>query len=127
MDLNGSEPIELCTTHNHAWLKGISILLQGDGNEGFFIEMDDLLQAEGGAANEQLAELVQDSVACVCDVKQSGNDCYYRLNDQKVQFLHRSRVSAAAAREKLACRSCEKVALAYVKCMFRCWHGCAAR
>lgn len=79
-----------------------AVWMQGDGNEGVFTERDELLQTEACSANAQLAELMQDSFACLCDVKQSGDDVYYRLNDAKVQphFLG----ALFAQRESLAAR-----------------------
>ncbi len=59
--------------------------MQGDGNEGVFTEKDELLQTEECPANAQLAELLRESFTNICDVKQSGDISYYRLNDEKVQ------------------------------------------
>ncbi|EIE24959.1 hypothetical protein COCSUDRAFT_83651 [Coccomyxa subellipsoidea C-169] len=55
-----------------------------DGNEGVFTERDELLQTEACSGNAQLAELMQGSFACLCDVKESGGNVYYRLNNAKV-------------------------------------------
>ncbi len=60
---------------------------QGDGNEGVFTERDELLQTEACSGNAQLAELMQGSFACLCDVKESGGVVYYRLNNAKVPLL----------------------------------------
>ena len=37
------------------------------------------------SSNAQLAELLQEKFTVVCDMKQSGDNLYYRLNDEKVQ------------------------------------------
>jgi hypothetical protein len=60
------------------------MLKQGAGDPGVFTERDELLQSEASAANAQLAQLVSDRFASICDVKKAGNEDYYRLNDEKV-------------------------------------------
>ncbi|CAL8467533.1 g7071 [Coccomyxa elongata] len=57
---------------------------KGDGNEGVFTERDELLRTEECPINAQLAELLRESFTNICDVKQSGDISYYRLNDEKV-------------------------------------------
>lgn len=69
------------------------LFMQGDGNEGVFKERDELLQTEEYPANAQLAKLLRESFTNICDVKQSGDNLYYRLNDEKVQCSPRLHAS----------------------------------
>ena len=62
------------------------IWLQADGEQGVFCEADQLLQTDADEAHAQLAELLNGSFACLCDVKAAGADCYYRLSNEKVSI-----------------------------------------
>ena len=58
-----------------------------------FCEADQLLQTDADDAHAQLAELLNGSFACLCDMKAAGTDRYYRLSNEKASITppHRMR------------------------------------
>eukprot|EP00878_Enallax_costatus_P010503 GHUV01010966.1.p1 GENE.GHUV01010966.1~~GHUV01010966.1.p1 ORF type:complete len:282 (+),score=86.47 GHUV01010966.1:441-1286(+) len=62
-------------------------LLQQQGNQqasSMYQEAESLLCCESWPSAHQLLPLAQQHLSCICDVKEVGDDLYYRLNDQKV-------------------------------------------
>ncbi|CAL5222476.1 g4847 [Coccomyxa viridis] len=66
--------------------------MQADGEQGVFCEADQLLQTDADDAHAQLAELLNGSFACLCDMKAAGTDRYYRLSNEKVLAWLRCKV-----------------------------------